>query len=36
MKPIWMDEADLRQNLSREYRPGREDISPNDTSGSMR
>ena len=36
MKPIWMDEADLRQNLSREYRPGREDISPTDTSGSMR
>lgn len=24
MKPIWMDEADLRQNLSREYRPGGE------------
>lgn len=24
MKPVWMDEADLRQNLSREYRPGEE------------
>lgn len=23
MKPIWLDEADLRKNLKREYRPGR-------------
>lgn len=23
MKPIWMDEADVRKNLAREYRPGR-------------
>jgi penicillin amidase/acyl-homoserine-lactone acylase len=26
MKPIWMDETVLRQNLLREYRPG--DIRP--------
>ena len=23
MKPVWLDEAELRQHLEREYRPGR-------------
>jgi len=22
LKPIWMDEADIRENLEREYKPG--------------
>ena len=24
MKPVWLDEAEVRQHLEREYRPGRQ------------
>jgi penicillin amidase/acyl-homoserine-lactone acylase len=28
LKPVWLDEADIREHLEREYVPGQED-SPN-------
>ena len=28
LKPVWMDEAEIRAHLEREYRPGQERVSP--------
>jgi hypothetical protein len=28
MKPVWLDEDEVRQHLEREYRPGRREAAP--------